>query len=163
MSTLEFPLFGPVTPGGEYETTAPFNGQEVPVRLDLTEVENFENNRQIITSALEFFAHWEKHLTTALTAIDGNPKVIAYLEHHLQELDRDALGRILHEVLREGEQPTIEKLATTLVLTNIWSAPSPGKEEIGSIDFSLGKNQTHYTLKAGFNIHGEFTGFEMES
>ncbi len=163
MTTLEFPLFGPVSPGEEYATTAPFNGQEVPVRLDLSEIKTFESDKEIITAALEFFAHWEKHLTTALTALDGNPQVAEYLNHHLKEFDEETLARILHEVLREGEKPTVEKLATTLVLTDIWSTPTPGEEEIGSIDFSLGKKETQYVLKAGFNVKGEFTGFEMES
>lgn len=163
MSILEFPLFGPVSPGEEYDTTAPFKGQQIPVRLNLRQIESFEDNQEVITATLAFIAHWEKHLTTALTAIDGNPQVAEYLEHHLTEFDQEALSQILHEVLREGEQPTVEKLATTLVLTAIRAVPAPEATEIGSIDFSLGNSDTQYVLKAVFDITGEFTGFQMDS
>ena len=146
-----------------YDVDIELNGNEIQVDL------NFENqtvDTLILDKVKNFIEKLEKFDKLNKTYIlddyndeDGDT-VKFYLEHHLEELDKEELTKLVNfnDTITEPEQQLLSKLK--LVRVGLY----PDNEDNFAIfDYSIGKDITNYLVVINTDENGQLDYMTMES
>ncbi|QXU39993.1 DUF2004 domain-containing protein [Pedobacter sp. D749] len=146
-----------------YDVDIELNGNEIQVDL------NFENqtvDTLILAKVKNFIEKLEKFDKLNKTYIlddyndeDGDT-VKFYLEHHLEELDKEELTKLVNfnDTITEPEQQLLSKLK--LVRVGLY----PDNEDNFAIfDYSIGKDITNYLVVINTDENGQLDYMTMES
>jgi hypothetical protein len=146
-----------------YDVDIEFNGNIIQIDL------NFEN-KKIDTKRLDVVKRFIESLVTfdkqnkLYIDQDFNDEdcdtVKTYLEHHLEEIDKDELAELI-DINDKAKEP-IQQLKDKLHLVRVGLYPD-SEDQFAIFDYSIGQEITQYLVVINTNENGELDYMTMES
>ncbi len=166
MAQYLLPPFGKLDPAKleeYYDGEIKFNGQEIQIDL------NFENDsidpkqldavKKFIDSLSAFDKRNKEYIEQDYADEDADT-VKTYVQHHLEEIDKDELSDIV-DFDNESIDPEIQ-LMKALRLIRVGLYPDSG-DQFAVFDYSIGEDLTNYLIVINSDENGNPDDITMES
>lgn len=166
MATYKLPHFGqldPVNLDEYYDVGIDFNGKEIQIDL------NFENKTigikrldmvgRFLEKLNEFDEKNKKYMEQDYKDEEGDT-VRTYIEHHLQEIDKDELNELVDFDNKLIEPAT--QLMEKLQLVRVGLYPD-AEDQFATFDYSIGEEFTNYLVVINIDAKGKLDYMTMES
>jgi hypothetical protein len=166
MSEFTLPHFGQInlTSLDEYyEVVIEFNGNPVQIDLNFTNKTIDRPTMEIVKKFIEDIDTYDK-LNKIYIDNDYNDEegetVKLYLEHHLEEIDREELSKLI-DFDNENIEPE-KQLLNTMHLVRLGIYPYDEKD-FAIFDYTIGRDLTNYLVVVKTDKEGQLEYIAMES
>lgn len=175
MTTLSHPKLGPVeVEHGLGYVVADLGGRALEISIELVpdvDAHTLEDDARLdpatvtawvepVVDIVPTLAAWDAAAQRALLDSVGEPAVVEYVQHHLQELDAAVLTRRFEvaDVAALGVRTFVAGLEL------VGASLRPGEPDaIAALDYSLGRDLTDYVLVVLLDRNRSCTGFAVEA
>lgn len=146
-----------------YDVDIEFNGNEIQIDL------NFENKRidskrmDIVKQFIECLVTYDKQNKLYIDRDfndEDSDTVKTYLEHHLEEVDKDELAELID--ISDNTREPIKQLMDKFHLVRVGLYPD-SEDQFAVFDYSIGQEITQYLVVINTNENGELDYMAMES
>lgn len=166
MAILNLPHFGPINLDAleeYYAVSIPYNGNEIEIDLNFEEEsitpEAMDEVLHFIEQINVFDAQNKTYLEVDFNDDEGEAVKI-YLEHHLEELEKNELESLI-DFNKVQEEP-IKQLLGKLRLVRLGLYPHQ-EEFFATFDYSIGSDLTDYLIAVSVDKDGHFQDINMDS
>lgn len=166
MAQYSLPPFGKLDPANleeYYDGEIMFNGQEIQIDLnfenDSIEPKHLDAVKKFIDSLSAFDKRNKEYIEQDYADEDADT-VKTYVQHHLEEIDKDELSDIV-DFDDESADPEIQ-LMKALRLVRVGLYPD-SEDQFAIFDYSIGEDLTNYLVVISSDENGDPDDITMES
>ncbi|THU39161.1 DUF2004 domain-containing protein [Niastella caeni] len=167
MSKYTLPHFEPIDLANleeYYDTEIEFNGEEVDIDLNFGTKTIAPQRMDLVKKFLENLKDYDsknrKYIEQDFADEDGDT-VKTYVEHHLEEIDKDDLAELV-DFNNKSIAPA-QQLIKALRLVRVGFYPDGEEDQFAIFDYSIGRDLTDYLVVIFTDENGEMDYITMES
>lgn len=166
MLTYILPFFGEIQPSDlleNYEIEIDFKGRKIELDLNFEnekiKISKLERIKKNLENIEKFDLQNQKYLLEDYNDVEGE-NVKFYLEHHLEEVGKEALATLIN--FENTENIPEKQLLSKLKLIRIGFYPDD-EEDFAVFDYSIGTEITNYIIAIHTDDEGNLEYMSMES